>query len=453
MQDREIMGTAKISSLLLQFSLPATVGMLINAFYNIVDRIFIGNASDLGSNGLAGVTIGFPVVMIIMAVALMCGVGGSTLFSISLGEKKYDRAKSILGNSFILAIISAISFCVIIYIFIDPILLQFGASETVLPFARQYLRIILLGGIFQGINMTGNNLIRADGSPKIAMLSILLGAGVNIILDPIFIYVFKWGMTGAALATIIGQFCSSIWILNYFTRGRSNYKLELKYMVLKKALALKILATGLPSFFIQVSNSALNAILNTTLLVHGGDIAISAMGIVNSVQTLMMMPIIGINQGALPIIGYNYGANKLGRIKETIKIALMMATTIAVLGFIATRLFAPQIIMAFNQDPELVALGTRIIHYWFLCLPILGFQLVGSNFFQAIGKVVPAITLSLTRQVILLIPLILILSSKFGLTGIMVSAPIADFLSTILTVTFFIITMKKLSKKTILNQD
>lgn len=452
MKDRELMGTAKISSLLLKFSLPATVGMLINALYNIVDRVFIGNSGDLGSNGLAGITIGFPIVMIIMAVALMCGVGGSTLFSINLGEKNYGRVRKIIGNSFSLAIITALICAIVIYIFIDPILIQFGASETVLPFAREYLQIILLGAVFQGINMTGNNLIRADGSPKIAMLSILLGAGVNIILDPIFIYVFRWGMTGAALATIIGQFCSTIWVLYYFTKGKGNYKLSFSTMTLEPKLALNIMITGLPSFFIQVSNSALNAILNATLIMYGGDISISAMGIVNSVQTLMLMPVIGINQGALPIIGFNYGANNLSRIKETIKIATIMATIITCLGFIVTRLFSQEIIMAFNQDPELVALGSKMLIYWFMCLPVVGLGMVGSNYFQAIGKVIPAIFLSLTRQIILLIPLIVILSSFIGLDGIIMAQPISDVISTILTVILLLISLKRLEKKTILTE-
>ncbi|MDL2211304.1 MATE family efflux transporter [Erysipelotrichaceae bacterium OttesenSCG-928-M19] len=452
MKDRELMGTAKISSLLLKFALPATVGMLVNAIYNIVDRIFIGNADYLGSNGLAGVTIAFPIMMVIMAVALMCGVGGSTLFSINLGERKYDRVKRIIGNSFSLAILTTLTCAILIFIFIEPILINFGASETVLPYAKDYLQIILIGAIFQGINMTGNNLIRADGSPKIAMLSILLGAGVNIALDPIFIYILQWGMTGAALATIIGQFCSTIWVLNYFIRGKANFKLSLKDMIIIPSLGLKILTTGLPSFFIQVAGSVLNVVLNASLLAYGGDLAISAMGIVNSVQTLLLMPIIGLNQGALPIIGFNFGANNLSRVKETAKFATFSATVIAVIGFIIIRLFSAQIIMAFNQDPELVALGSKMLLAWFLCLPVIGIGMVLSNFFQAIGKVIPAIFLSLSRQIIILIPLILILSKNYGLDGLIYAAPISDVLSTTLTLIVFTITIKKLSKKAILTE-
>ncbi|MDF9867746.1 putative MATE family efflux protein [Bacilli bacterium PM5-3] len=452
MSNKEIMGTAKISSLLLKFSLPATVGMLINAFYNIVDRIFIGNSSDLGADGLAGITITFPVVMIIMAVALMCGVGGSTLFSINLGERNYDKVKKIVGNSFSLALITALFCSIVIYLFMDTILIQFGASEIILPYAKDYLSIILLGAVFQGINMTGNNLIRADGSPKIAMLSILIGAGINIILDPIFIFNFRWGMFGAALATIIGQFASTIWVIYYFTKGKANYKLKLKNMVLEKALAIKIMVTGIPSFFIQVSGSILNVVLNTTLLKYGGDVAISAMGIVNSVQTLLLMPIIGINQGALPIIGFNYGANNLDRIKETIKIASLMATGIAVICFILTRVFSKEIIMIFNQDKELVEIGSNMLIYWFMCLPVVGFGMVGSNYFQAIGKVIPAIFLSLSRQLIILVPLILFLSSLYGLNGLVLAAPIADVVSTILVAILLTISLRNLSKKAILNE-
>ena len=449
MENRSMMGTTKIPSLLLKFALPATIGMLLNAIYNIVDRVFIGNSPDLGSNGLAGVTICFPIMMIMMAIALMCGVGGATLFSINLGEKNYQNVKKIVGNAFSLAIISAIILAVVVYLFIDPILINFGASTTVLPYAREYMQIILLGAVFQGINMTGNNLIRADGNPLISMLSIFLGTGINIILNPLFIYGFHWGMTGSALATITGQFISTIWIIYYFTKGRGNYKLTLSNMNLNRHLSLKILATGLPSFFIQTAGSVLNIVLNASLLRYGGDIAISAMGIVNSVQTLLLMPIIGINQGSLPIIGFNYGANNLQRVKETVKIAALMATLLCFIGFITVQLFSKEIIMFFNQEHELVALGSQMLRHWFLALPIIGFGIIGGNFFQSIGRVIPAIFLSLTRQLLMLVPLVLILGANFGLNGLIYAAPISDVLSTTLTIILFSITIRKLPKKAI----
>ncbi|MEG0283258.1 MAG: MATE family efflux transporter [Erysipelotrichales bacterium] len=445
--NREKMGSKRIPSLLLEFSLPATAGMLINALYNIIDRIFIGNSPDIGSHGLAGLTVTFPIIIIIMAVALMCGVGGATLFSISLGERKPEEAKHIAGNAFSLAAITAIIVCVLNYIFMDSVLLSFGASSETLPYAREYMEIILLGGVFQAINMAGNNLIRADGSPSIAMLSILLGGIIHMILDPIFIYGFHWGMKGAAIATIIGQFTSTLWILHYYTKGKANYKLKRIHLRLNKDIAFKVMITGLPSFFIQTAASVLNIVLNTALLKYGGDLAISAMGIVNSFQTLLMLPMIGINQGALPIIGYNYGAKKYERIKETIKYAAVINTILAVVGFSLTQLFSQEIITLFNKTPELVDMGSKILRAWFLCLPIVGINLVFSNYFQAIGKVKPAIFLTLSRQILILIPLILILSSKYGFDGLIYAQPISDIASSILVFTFFFISINKLSKQ------
>lgn len=444
MNSREKLGKVEISRLLFEFSLPATIGMLINAVYNIVTRIFIGNSADLATNGLAAATVVFPIIMIIMAVSLMCGVGGATVFSIALGKKEYDKVERILGNSFILGILTTAIISFVFFIFMEPILTSFGASEVVLPYAKDYMMFISISGVLQGIAMWGNNLIRADGSPTIAMLSVLLGSVVNIILHYVFIFMFGWGMIGAGLATMFGLLSSSIWIVYYFTLGKSQTKLKLSKMVLQRSLAINIMVIGLPSFFIQFANSIWNTVLNTTLLVYGGDIAISAMGIVSTFQTLLLMPVIGINQGALPIIGYNYGAKLYGRVKETVRKAGVIATMICIAGFIIIRLFPEQIIMAFNQDEELVKIGTYMLQSWFMCLPIIGIGMVGSNYFQAIGKVKPAIFLTLTRQIFMLIPLILILGNLFGLTGIVHAAPISDVLATILIVIFVYFAFKRL---------
>lgn len=450
---RTIMGSAKIGSLLWQFSLPATVGMLVNAAYNIIDRIFIGNSGYLGTDGLAGITISFPIMMILMAIATMCGVGGSTLFSIRLGEKRYEDVKKIVGNAFALAILLMFVIALIMHFTMTPMLVAFGASENVLPYAKEFLSIFLLGAVFQGINMTGNNLIRADGSPKIAMLSLLLSAGVNIILDPIFIYWFRWGMAGAALATVIGMLCSTVWILSYFlNKKRTNFPIQRKYFKLNRKLSLQILSTGTPSFCIQMGGSVLNVVLNATLVKYGGDLAISAMGIVNSIQTLILMPMIGINQGSLPIIGYNFGANKIDRTIETVKLATLASCTIGVIGWIITRVFSNEIIMIFNQDPALVELGSKMVFYWFLALPVIGIGMVGSNFFQSIGKVIPAIFLSLSRQIIMLIPLIILLANWHGLDGLIVASPIADVLSTVLTLILLAINLKKLKNNTLVSK-
>lgn len=446
MELRERLGVSNISRLLFEFSLPATIGMLINAIYNIVTRIFIGNSPDLATNGLAAATVSFPVIMIIMAVSLMCGVGGATVFSIALGKKEYEKVERILANSLSLVILSTGILSIIFLLFLEPILMLFGASEIVLPYAKDYMMFVLIGGVFQGITMWGNNLIRADGSPKIAMYSVLLGSVVNIILHYVFIFIFQWGMIGAGLATVGGLLSSSIWVLYYFIFGKSNTNLVFKKMAIKKPLALNIMIIGLPSFFIQFSNSVWNTVLNSTLLDYGGDIAISAMGIVATFQTLLLMPIIGINQGALPIIGYNYGAKKFGRVKETVKKAAIIATIISVSGYTLIQFFPTQIISLFNQDPKLVELGVYMLTTWFMVLPIVGINMVGANYFQAIGKVKPAIFLTISRQIIILLPAILILSRLFGLKGIVHAGPVADSLSTILVLIFIYFAFKNLGK-------
>jgi putative MATE family efflux protein len=427
------LGESTIRKLLFKFSLPATIGMLINAIYNIVDRIYIGNSPDLGTLGLAGITISFPITIIMMALAVLFGIGGATLFSIKLGEKKPDEAESILGCSFVLLVISSIVFTISSLLFLRPILSAFGASNDVLPYAVEYMRIVLFGAIFQGISMGGNNFIRADGSPKIAMISMFLGAGFNIIFDPLFIYVFRWGMTGAALATIGGQALTAIWVLIYFHGKKSSRKLRFSKMRLDLMLVQLITSTGTPAFLTHFANSALNIVLNMNLAIYGGDLAVSTMGIINSLQTFILMPVYGINQGAQPIIGYNYGAKSATRVKETLKWAILSATAIAVLGYIVILLFSRQLIAMFNRSSDLLDFGSKAIIIWFLLLPVVGFQSVGARYFQAVGKARPAIFLTLTRQVIVLIPTIIILPKFFGISGILYAAPLADLVSAFIT--------------------
>lgn len=438
------LGTEKISKLLFKFSIPAITGMMINALYNVVDRIYIGNSPDIGTDGIAGITVGFPIMIVFLALGVLFGVGGATNFSINLGRKNYTEAENYLGNTFSLLILAGVLFAIIVRINLETILLFFGASEAILPYAMEYMKIIAFGAPFHIVSIGMNHFIRADGNPKLAMYTMFLGAGTNIILDPIFIYGFKMGMAGAALATIISQFFSFLWVTSYFIGKHSRNKLKIEYLRLKSNLTGKITTLGLPGFSLQLATSALNAILNKNLVFYGGDIAVSGMGVINSIQTLLIMPIIGLNQGVQPIISYNYGARNYERVKDAAKLAIKAATIIVTFGFIITRLFPVQLISLFNRNTELIKFGKSAIFAWFLCFPVVGFQIVGSNFFQAIGRPKSAMLLTLTRQLILLTPAIIIFPRIWGVEGILYAAPFADFLSFLLTATFFYLGIRKL---------
>ncbi|HET6785806.1 MAG TPA: MATE family efflux transporter [Erysipelotrichaceae bacterium] len=447
------LGEEKISKLLIKFSIPAIVGMLVSALYNIVDRIYIGNAPELGANGLAGITIGFPLMLIMLAVGVLFGVGGATLFSIRLGQKREVDAEKVLGNAFVLLVGSGIIYMILGQIFLVPLLQLFGASPTVLPFSIEYMRVIFFGSTFQIVSMGLNHFIRADGSPKIAMMTMFIGAGINIVLDPIFIFGLNMGMMGAALATIIAQGVSAIWVVLHFLGKHSKAKLQVKNLILDSAIVKKVVSLGLPGFLLQLASSLLNTLLNRNLYIYGGDIAVSGMGVINSIQTLMLMPIIGLNQGVQPIISFNFGAKKFDRVKEAIKLAITVATSIVVVGFIITRLFPELLVSMFNRDAELLVFGTMAISSWFMMLPVVGFQIIAANFFQAIGRSKSAMFLTLTRQIIFLIPAVIFFPQFWGVEGLLYAAPFADLLAAILTGYFFINILKDLTHLSIQHKE
>ena len=420
----ERMGTKKILPLLVEFSVPAIIGMLVNAIYNVVDRMFIGNAPDLGAIGIAGITISYPITLVLMAISLMVGVGGATRFSISLGKKEPEKARIYQGNAVVLTIIFGLIFTIFGNVFIDPILRILGASDKVMSHARDYLSIVLYGAVFQCVAMCGNNFSRAQGNPKNAMISQLIGAGFNILFDYILIM---------------------IWQLCYLCSNRSLIKLDLDCLKLKVNYVLDIIKTGIPAFLMQMANSVLNFILNSTLGRYGGDIAISAVGIITSFQTICQMPLTGLMQGQQPLVSYNFGAAKYDRVKETLKYAVIGGTIIAVTGFLAVEIFPETIIKMFNSEKDIVELGVKAIRIWFACLPLLGAQIIMANYFQCIGKIKVASVLNLLRQVIILIPMILLLAAVIGLDGIFMAVPIADLSAFVITICLFVKAIKKLS--------
>lgn len=428
--------TDSIPKLLAEFSIPAIIGMLVNAIYNIVDRIFIGNDPELGSMGLAAVSITYPVTLVLLAFALMVGVGGSTRFSISLGKKENEKAKFFLGNGVTLAIMAGLLFMILGNVFIEPILRILGASSAVLPYATDYLSVILYGAVFQSVAMALNNFSRADGNPRNSMISMMIGAGFNIIFDYIFIVQMGWGMKGAAYATIGGQFLSMTWQLAYFLGPKANVQLAVQNMKLKAAYVKDILTTGIPAFLLQIANSVLNIVINASLVAYGGDIAISVAGIITSATTIIIMMVSGLIQGLQPIISYNTGADRTDRVKEALKIASIIGGIISTIGFLVFQFYPEFVITLFNQETAVVDLGVSAIRIWTAAFPLVGIQIVWASYFQAVGKVRLASFLNLARQIIFLIPLILILSPIFELNGIYVSVPLAEGLAFVVTFIF-----------------
>ena len=433
-----MMREGKILPLLIKFSLPAIVGMVVNAIYNIVDRMFIGNTPDLGSLGLAGITISFPITLVMLAIALMVAVGAATRFSIALGKGDKEEARYYQGNALLLAAIIGILFTIFGLLFMKPLLTLLGASAKVLPLAEDYLSIILYGSLFQCVATCGNNFSRAQGNPNNAMISMLIGAGFNILFDYILIVQLGMGMKGAALATIGGQFLSMVWQLVYLLGNRTLVPIHIQHVVLKVKYVVAILKTGLPVFLMQMANSVLNVVINSSLVAYGGDVAVSTVGIITSFQTLLLMPITGICQGQQPLISFNYGARQMPRVKATLKYAVMGASIITVVGFCVVQLFPNAIISMFNQEKDVLALGNEAIRIWFICLPLVGAQGVCANYFQAIGRIKQASILNLMRQCILLIPLILLFSYFFGLYGIFFAVPVADAIA--FAVTTYVVT-------------
>ena len=453
MRGQARLGEEKISKLLMEFSIPAIIGMVVNTLYNIVDRMYIGNIKDIGGLALTGVGITMPIMTIIMAFGMLIGIGTSARISLKLGEHKREEAEKHLGNAFTLIIIASVLITIIGLVFMHKILGLFGASADTEIYAREYMQIIFFGTIFNMLSFGLNHSIRSDGSPKVAMLSMLIGAGTNIILDPIFIFVFGMGVRGAAIATVISQIVSTIWILYYFTKGKSNLKIKREYLSLDKAIVLSIFSIGVSPFSMQIAQSIVQVLANNALKTYGGDLAIGAMTIINSVAMIFMMPIFGLNQGSQPIIGYNYGAEKYKRVKQAVKSATIVATIIVSIGWIITQAAPHLLISIFNRDEQLVGIASTGMRIFLLMLPVVGAQVISSNYFQSIGKAKISMFLSLLRQVILLIPCLIILPKIFGLTGVWLAGAVSDGLSSLITLIIFFMSVRKLKDKEIVAKE
>jgi len=439
------LGEQKIRTLLWDYSVPAIIGMVVNALYNVVDSIFVGQG--VGEIGLIAVTIAFPLMMILMAVGMFVGLGAAALVSIRLGEQDKAGAELILGNALTMVIGLVIITTAGALWYLEPLLLLLGTTPDVLPYAKSFMTIILAGSVFMHVSFGLNGIIRAQGDPKTALLTMLIGAVLNTILNPLFIFGLHWGIEGSAWATVFSQAVATVWVLTYFIKGSGTLKLKRQYLAVRSEVVISIAKIGMAPFLLQIGNSLVIVVLNFSLLNYGGALAIAAFGIINRVLMLMLMPVMGISQGAQPIIGYNYGAGNYRRVIATVKLAILAATGLCLFGFICVQLLDVHIIRLFNGNQELVQLGSDGLRLFLLMLPIIGFQIISANYFQAVGKAGYAIVFNLLRQIILLIPLIYILPKFWGLTGIWLAGPISDVGAALLTGIFMFRELKSMASR------
>lgn len=444
------LGYAPIGQLLGRFALPAVVSMLVNALYNIVDQIFIGQG--VGYLGNAATTVAFPIVTIILAASTLLGAGGSAYAAIKLGERKNQVAEHTLGNIFTLMIIFGVVILAAGLIFLDPMLKIFGATENTMVYSRQYTAIILLGAPFNMLGVGLSNFARTDGNPSLSMYSILAGAVLNTILDPIYIFVFHWGVVGAAVATVTSQMISAVVLIVYFLK-RSNMRLRRKYLKLNKDICFNAMILGISSGITQITATLLQIVLNNSLVFYGnqssvtGDVALSAMGIVSKISMILVSICIGIGIGSQPILGFNKGAGNYLRIKKTYKSAVMIGTVVSVVGWLACQTIPDLILKLFGtSDANFTMFAVKALRIYMLGIFAAGFQVVSTSYFQATGQPMKASVLSMLRQLILLIPMVLILPLFFGLDGLLYAGPVADIGSAVIVSLFMVTEMKRLNK-------
>ncbi len=449
MNDREanVLNDDRIGRLLLKLSLPAFMGMFVMALYNVVDTIFIGHY--VGPLGIAALSIVFPIQMLTMGIGMMMGMGGASLISRLLGAGNAARAEHALGNSLTFTIIISVALTIIGLSNPDLWLRLMGASETILPYARDYMTIILAGVIFRTLAMAQNFLIRATGNARVPMIGMIMGASLNIVFDAIFIIPLGMGVKGAALATVIAQVITSLYFLRYYLSGKNFLRIHLQNMVIEWDILKSILAIGISSFARTAAQSLAVIFVNRTLLTFGGDLAISSYGLIQRIMIFALMPSIVIGQGMQPILGFNYGAKRYGRALRVIKLAIVSATIYSIIAFCALY-FAPELfIRVFTADSELIVLTADAARQIFLAVYLIGFIIIGSIVFQAIGKAPQAFVTAVARPALFLLPLVFILPIYWQLDGAWLAFPITDALTTILVLALLIPEIKMFRKNQI----
>ena len=440
-----ILVTEPVRKLLTQYAIPAIIAMTASSLYNIADSIFIGQG--VGAMAIAGLALTFPLMNLAAAFGSLVGVGASTLVSVKLGQKDYEGANNVLGNVLVLNVVMGLLFSVVFLMFLDPVLYFFGASEQTLPYAKDYMRVVLYGNVVTHMYLGLNSVLRSSGFPRMAMYATLLSVVINCVLNPIFIFWLGWGIKGAAWATVISQVISLTGQLIHFSRPTQLLHFRKGIYHLRKDLVDGIFSIGLSPFLMNMCSCLIVLLINLGLKEHGGDIAIGAYGIVNRVVFLFIMIILGFNQGMQPIAGYNYGARQFDRVFEVTKQTTFCAVAVASTGFIICELFPEIVVIMFTRDEALIDVAVKGLRIVFAVFPIVGFQMVATNFFMSIGKSKMAIFLSLTRQMIFLIPALLILPKLIGTPGVWGSIPLADLTASLVTAFVLFRQFKKFKQK------
>lgn len=442
------LGTQPIRSLLIKYATPAVVAMTASSLYNIIDAIYIGQG--VGALAIAGISLTFPVMQLTAAFGAMVGVGAATLLSVKLGEKDYTTARKILGNVLMLNIIMGLGIGFLMYMFINPILYFFGASEETVSYARDFMKIILYGNVITHLYLGLNSLLRACGHPKSSMYCTIYTVVLNAILAPIFIYLLHWGIKGAAFATVLSQTIVLLWQFKLFNNPNEFLHFEHGIYKLNKNIVRDIFEIGLSPFLINLCGCLISVLFNWSLAFYGGDLEIASYGISNRMIFFFLMIIMGLNQGMQPIAGYNYGARNYRRIDSVLKQTIFAATIVCTIGYMMCMLFSYECVRAFTTDPELIERAVHDMRIMFTIFPIIGFQIVVTNFFQCIGRVKKSIFLALSRQLIFVIPALWLLPKFFGCEGIWWATPLADFLATF-TSAFMLYDQRMKWKKKMLN--
>lgn len=439
------LGTKPVGKLLAQYALPAIIAMTAASLYNIIDRIFIGQV--VGPMAISGLAITFPFMNLAAAFGAAVGVGASTTISVKLGQKDYESAENILGNTITLNLIVGLAFGGICLLFLDPILRFFGASDATLPYARDFMQVILAGNVFSHMYFGMNAVLRAASKPRMAMFATIFTVGMNILLDVVFILWWHWGIKGAAFATIISQVLALCWQMKLFTNKSELLHLKRGIYKLKSNLVRNIISIGISPFLMNACACVIVIFINNQLVRFGGDMAVGAYGIANSIAMIFVMFVIGLNQGMQPIAGYNYGAQQYDRMMRVVKLSIITAVCIMLTGW-SLAMFAPyHCARMFTTDPELIKGSIKAIHIIMMMFPLIGSQMVITNFFQCIGKVKISIFLSLSRQLLFLLPLLAILPNFYGINGVWASMPTSDFIAVVVAVTIMLVFLRRFKKE------